>query len=127
MKTFLINILYRIARMYFDEDLFARVEQLVVGLIDSELPGETKRELVKEAALAEFKDLVSITGKVVKDAVQADPLLSVAVDAILHIVLLMKKTRVDKHEHKPFHGAAVTATSAAISVSIGPPIPTTQL
>jgi len=89
VKSLLLSLLYKIARQYFDRDLFDRVEKLVLDLLDKDLSGEEKRQKVREAALAEFRDLASITGGVVKsEAGAVSPLLGVAIDTIIQIVLM---------------------------------------
>ena len=60
-KSLLLALLYRIARQYFDKDLFNRVEKLVLQLIDSSMSGDTKREIVRKAIKAEWIDIKTIT------------------------------------------------------------------
>jgi hypothetical protein len=92
IKSLLLSALYKIARQYFDGDLFARVEQLVLALIGRDLSGDEKRQKVREAALAEFHDLASITGSVARsDVVAVSPMLGIAIDTIIQIVLMRAK------------------------------------
>jgi len=89
LKSLLLSVLYKIARQYFDRDLFDRVEKLVLDMLNKDLSGEEKRQRVRAAALAEFHDLASITGGVVKsEAGAVSPLLGVAVDTIIQVVLM---------------------------------------
>jgi len=92
IKGMLLAALYKIARQYFDRDLFDRVEKLVLDLLVKDLPGEEKRRRVRAAALAEFRDLASITGGVVQsEAGAVSPLLGIAIDTITQIVLMRAK------------------------------------
>jgi hypothetical protein len=92
IKSLLLSALYKIARQYFDRDLFVRVEQLVIAMLGDDLSGDEKRQKVREAALAEFRDLASITGGVVKsEAGAVSSLLGIAVDTIIQVVLMRAK------------------------------------
>lgn len=74
MKTILLGLLYSIARQYFDKDLFERVQILVTQLMDRELAGDVKRNIVREAIKKEWYDVSTIT-----------------VDTIIQMVLLKFK------------------------------------
>ena len=54
MKSFLIGIIYRAALSYFDAKFFARVESLVLDLLNADVPGDEKRERVRDAIHAEW-------------------------------------------------------------------------
>lgn len=71
MKVILAALLYKIARQYFDKDLFDRVELLVTQLMNDKIPGDEKREIVRAAVKAEWVDISHII-----------------VDTIIQIVLL---------------------------------------
>jgi hypothetical protein len=60
-KSLLLSLLYRIARQYFDKDLFNRVEKLVLQLMSDDMPGDAKREVVRKAIRAEWVDIKTIT------------------------------------------------------------------
>jgi lipopolysaccharide biosynthesis regulator YciM len=61
VKSLLLALLYRIARQYFDKDLFDRIEKLVIQLMDQSMSGDTKREVVRKAIWAEWSDIKAIT------------------------------------------------------------------
>jgi hypothetical protein len=61
VKSLLLSLLYRIARQYFDKDLFNRVEKLVLQLMADDMPGDAKREVVRKAIKAEWVDIKTIT------------------------------------------------------------------
>ena len=60
-KSLLLALLYRIARQYFDKDLFNRIEQLVKELLDKNMSGDAKRTAVRDAVWAEWADIKAIT------------------------------------------------------------------
>jgi hypothetical protein len=60
-KSLLLILLYRIARQYFDKDLFNRVERLVSQLTTTDMPGDDKREIVRKAIRVEWADIKTIT------------------------------------------------------------------
>jgi len=60
-KSLLLALLYQIARQYFDKDLFKRVEKLVLQLMNADMPGDAKREVVRKAIRAEWVDIKTIT------------------------------------------------------------------
>lgn len=59
-KTWLVSAMYSMAKQYFDSDLFERVRVLVKQLLDEDIPGSEKKQIVIDAAQAEFKDMKSI-------------------------------------------------------------------
>jgi lipopolysaccharide biosynthesis regulator YciM len=61
VKSLLLALLYRIARQYFDKDLFDRIEKLVIRLMDQSISGDAKREIVRKAVWAEWNDIKAIT------------------------------------------------------------------
>ena len=60
MKSILISILYTVARQYFDKDLFTRIENLVVSLLDSDAPGDERKKMVRAAVWEEWEDVRAI-------------------------------------------------------------------
>ena len=75
-QTLLITLMYTMALRYFDKDLFIRVEALVKNLMNKDIPGDQKRQMVRDAIKVEFTDIKNIT-----------------IDSIIQIVL-MKTTSV---------------------------------
>lgn len=75
-KTLLLNILYRIARQYFDKDLFDRIRALVVALMSADLTGDEKRAEVRKAIFAEWKDVKTIV-----------------IDTIIQVILIKESTK----------------------------------
>lgn len=70
-QTLLLTLLFNIAYRYFDQDLFNRIQTLVIELMDETIPGDQKREKVRAAIKVEFTDISTIV-----------------IDTIIQIVLL---------------------------------------
>jgi hypothetical protein len=60
-QALLITLIYSMAIRYFGKDLFMRVEALVKSLTDEDIPGDQKRQIVRDAIKAEFVNIKNIT------------------------------------------------------------------
>lgn len=59
-QAILLTLLFNIAYRYFDNDLFSRIQVLVLALMDENIPGDQKREKVRAAIKVEFVDISTI-------------------------------------------------------------------